>query len=849
MSNQCMTALFRSIGATADTFDGASKISGLFITATIMYTGYLIKKPNMHPWFVWIYWIDPLSYAFEALLANEFHGKVIPCIGVNLIPNGPGYLNSAFQSCAGVGGAIQGETSLTGDQYLQSMSYSHSHVWRNFGILCVWWALYVTITVVATSRWRSSSENGPSQLIPRENQKHVRVKLPADEESQVREKSTNSSSANTIVEGDQDNSNVDNNLIRNTSVFTWKNLTYTVKTPSGDRVLLDDVQGWVKPGMLGALMGSSGAGKTTLLDVLARRKTEGTIHGSVMVDGRPLPVSFQRSAGYCEQLDVHEPYATVREALEFSAFLRQGRDVSQEEKIKYVNVIIDLLELHDIADTLIGRVGAGLSVEQRKRVTIGVELVAKPSILIFLDEPTSGLDGQSAFNTVRFLRKLADVGQAVLVTIHQPSAQLFAQFDTLLLLAKGGKTVYFGEIGDSGKVVKDYFGRYGAVCPPEANPAEHMIDVVSGHLSQGRDWNKVWVESPEYSNVTRELDQIIADAAAKPPGTEDDGHEFAMPLWEQTRIVSQRMNVSMYRNTDYVNNKFALHIFSGLFNGFTFWMIGDSITDLQLRLFTIFNFIFVAPGVIAQLQPLFIDRRDIYEARERKSKMYSWKAFVTGLIVSEIPYLCVCAVLYFACWYYTVGFPKDSNRAGATFFVMLMYEFMYTGMGQFIAAYAPNAVFATLANPFIIGILVSFCGVLVPYAQIQTFWRFWLYYLNPFNYLMGSLLVFNVWGTPVKCAESELAIFNPPNGTTCDQYMTGYMQGLGLGSNLLNPDATANCRVCQYTSGSDYLRTLNLLEYFYGWRDAAIVVIFVLSSYGLVYGLMKLRTKATKTAD
>jgi ABC-type multidrug transport system ATPase subunit len=153
--------------------------------------------------------------------------------------------------------------------------------------------------------------------------------------------------------------------------------------------------------------------------VLAQRKTDGTIHGDILVDGRPLPVSFQRAAGYCEQLDVHEPFCTIQEALEFSALLRQSRDIPREEKLVYVDTIIDLLELHDLKHTLIGRVGAGLSVEQRKRVTIGAELVFKPSILIFLDEPTSGLDGQAVFNTVRFLRKLADIGQAVLVTIHQ----------------------------------------------------------------------------------------------------------------------------------------------------------------------------------------------------------------------------------------------------------------------------------------------------------------------------------------------------------------------------------------------------------------------------------------------
>ncbi|KAI0137500.1 ABC-2 type transporter-domain-containing protein [Xylariales sp. AK1849] len=852
-TTMCVTAMFRSIGASFSSFDGASKVSGLVIMVAVMYTGYMIQKPQMHPWFVWLFWIDPLAYAFDALLSNEFHGKVIECVGNNLVPTGPGYTDQLHMSCAGVGGVIQGQTSVTGDDYLASLSYSHDHLWRNFGIVWAWWALFVFITIVMTTRWRSAAEGGPSLLIPREKAKVARA-LQGDLESQAQEKPAGSQSSDyrnkdSTADGTPEQSAVEQDLVRNTSVFTWKNLSYIVKTPTGDRLLLDNVHGWVKPGMLGALMGSSGAGKTTLLDVLAQRKTEGTIHGSVLVDGRPLPVSFQRSAGYCEQLDVHEPFSTVREALEFSALLRQSREVPDEEKLKYVDTIIDLLELHDLADTLIGRVGAGLTVEQRKRVTIGVELVSKPSILVFLDEPTSGLDGQSAFNTVRFLRKLADVGQAVLVTIHQPSAQLFAQFDTLLLLAKGGKTVYFGDIGDNATTVKSYFGRYGAPCPIDANPAEHMIDVVSGHLSQGRDWNHVWLESPEHEAVSRELDHMVSYAAAKPPGTVDDGHEFAIPVWSQVKLVTQRMNTALFRNTDYINNKFALHVSSALFNGFSFWMIGDSVSDLQMRLFTVFNFIFVAPGVINQLQPLFIERRNIFEIREKKSKMYSWVAFVTGLVVSEIPYLCICAVLYFVCWYYTVGFPSDSNRAGATFFVMLMYEFVYTGIGQFIAAYAPNAVFASLANPFVIGIMVSFCGVLVPYSQIQVFWRYWVYYLNPFNYLMGSMLVFDIWGMEITCTESEFALFDPPNGTTCQQYLADYMSGAGSSSNLINPDDMAGCKVCQYRDGSDYLRTINLQEYYYGWRDAAIVVIFAMSSYALVYGLMKLRTKTSKHAE
>ncbi|KAL5363411.1 hypothetical protein BJX96DRAFT_186963, partial [Aspergillus floccosus] len=477
-------------------------------------------------------------------------------------------------------------------------------------------------------------------------------------------------------------------------------------------------------------------------------------------------------------------------------------------------------ELIDLEHTLIGRPGAGLSVEQRKRLTIGVELVAKPSILIFLDEPTSGLDGQAAYNTVRFLRKLAEAGQAILVTIHQPSAQLFVQFDKLLLLAAGGKTVYFGDIGQNANTIKEYFGRHDAPCPPEANPAEHIIDVVSATASL--DWNQIWLESPEHEKLSKELDCMVADAAARPIAANDDPHEFAASLWTQTKLVTHRMNVSLFRNTEYLNNKFAMHISLALLNGFTFWQIGDSLTDLQQNLFTVFNFIFVAPGVTSQLQPLFIDRRDIFEAREKK--------------ISEFRYLLVCALLYYVCWYFTSGLPASADHAGSVFFVAVMYECLYTGIGQMIAAYTPSAVFATLVNPLVITTLI------ITAVSIR------IYYLDPFNYLMSSLLVFTTWDKPVHCKPEELAVFDPAPNSTCGEYLNIYQRGAGMATNLLNPDDTLGCRVCQYTEGGDYLRTLNLQEQYYGWRNAGIVVVFVVGIYGLVFLMIKLRTKATKKA-
>ena len=124
-----------------------------------------------------------------------------------------------------------------------------------------------------------------------------------------------------------------------------------------------------------------------------------------------------------------------------------------------------------------------------------------------------------------------------------------------------------GDIGENGSVVKDYFAKNDAHCPENVNPAEFIIEVCSGSLSKGRDWGDVWLKSEEHTRVSNELDHIIKDAASKPPGTPEDPNEFAMPLGYQIKVVTKRAVKSVYRNTDYVNNKVMLHISCALFNG------------------------------------------------------------------------------------------------------------------------------------------------------------------------------------------------------------------------------------------------------------------------------------------
>lgn len=211
-----------------------------------------------------------------------------------------------------------------------------------------------------------------------------------------------------ILELDISARNLNNNLIYNQSIFTQKNLIYTIKTPDSNCVFLNNIQGYIKPGILKALIESSSASKITLLNILIQQKTKGTIYRSILVNRQPISISFQYSAGYIKQLDVYKPLVTVRKALEFSALLYQSYNMPTKEKLYYINTIIDLLELNNLKYILIGCPRSSLLVKQYKYLTISIELVAKLSILIFLNKSISGLNSQATYNTIHFLCKLTE---------------------------------------------------------------------------------------------------------------------------------------------------------------------------------------------------------------------------------------------------------------------------------------------------------------------------------------------------------------------------------------------------------------------------------------------------------
>lgn len=229
-----------------------------------------------------------------------------------------------------------------------------------------------------------------------------------------------------------------------------------------------------------------------------------------------------------------------------------------------------------------------------------------------MDEPTSGLDSQTSWSIIQLLQKLADHGQAILCTIHQPSAQLFSQFNRLLLLAKGGKQIYFGEVGDNSETLINYFERNGArPCGEDENPAEYMLSAIGATpgAKSTIDWHKTWLESPEYEAVQAELAQMKRDLPSKPStadATQDkvNHREFAAPFGVQMAEVLKRVFQQWWRTPSYIWSKTALCVFSGLFIGFSFYNAGTSIQALQNQLFSIFMLFTIFGQLVQQVSVL-----------------------------------------------------------------------------------------------------------------------------------------------------------------------------------------------------------------------------------------------------
>ncbi|GLA74143.1 hypothetical protein AtubIFM55763_005085 [Aspergillus tubingensis] len=817
LSTLAMSGIFRTLAASTKTLAQAMAMAGVIVLAIVIYTGFVIPTPQMSsiPWFSWIRWINPVFYTFEALIANEFHGRRFTCS--QFIPSYPTLTGDSF--ICSIRGSVAGERTVSGDAYIETQyNYTYAHEWRNLGILIGFWIFFTVVYLIATELNSATSSKAEFLVFRRGHvPPHMRG---LDKKPQGDAGAGSVAVAHRSAESEKDASA----LPEQHSIFTWRNVCYDIPVKGGQRRLLDNVSGWVKPGTLTALMGVSGAGKTTLLDVLAKRVSIGVVTGDMLVDGKPLDSSFQRKTGYVQQQDLHLSTTTVREALRFSALLRQPKSVSKKEKYKHVEEVIEMLNMQDFASAIVGTPGEGLNVEQRKLLTIGVELAAKPALLIFLDEPTSGLDSQSSWAICAFLRKLANHGQAVLSTIHQPSALLFQQFDRLLFLAKGGRTVYFGDIGEQSQTLLTYFESNGArPCGPSENPAEYMLEIIGAGASgrATKDWPAVWNDSQQANDIQKEIDRIHQERASAPETGNDDAQkgEYAMPFPNQLWHVTHRVFQQYWREPSYVWAKLILATAASLFIGFTFFKPDNNMQGFQDVLFSAFMLTSIFSTLVQQIMPKFVVQRSLYEVRERPSKAYSWAAFLVANVLVEIPYQILAGVIAYACYYYPIyGANQASHRQGLMLlFVVQFYMFTSTFAALVIAALPDAETGGSIATLMFI-MALTFNGVMQPPQALPGFWIF-MYRVSPLTYLIAGITATGLHGRSIQCSSEEMSVFNPPSGQTCGQYMAQYLQTAA--GTLSNPAATQGCQYCQLQNADQYLATSEIY-YSQRWRNFGI---------------------------
>jgi ABC-type multidrug transport system ATPase subunit/ABC-type multidrug transport system permease subunit len=843
--NQVFSFTFKLIATL--TYDGetAHAFAGLWVLMLSVYAGFIMKMPYAHHVLKWVHWLNPMYYCYEQLLTTEFHGRMMKC--AEMVPNGPSYdlVNIAHKVCS-LYGSIAGNEYVSGDAYVKKQySMEYKHTWRNFGINIAWTATFIILNTVLSEYLKNIVGGGDMLLykrghLPEGDQENVDGKVATKEEMIV------------ALNGE----GVDlRKVINEKDVFSWQNLDYTIPYDGATRQLLDNIQGYVKPGTMTALMGESGAGKTTLLNTLAQRINFGVITGDMLVNGRPIDSSFKRRTGYVQQQDLHLAECSVRESLRFAADLRRGKDVPQEEKYDYVEKIISLLGMENYAEAIVGKIGRGLNVEQRKKLSIAVELVSKPSLLLFLDEPTSGLDSQSAWSIVQFLRALADSGQAILCTIHQPSATLFEVFDRLLLLKKGGKTVYFGDIGPNSSDLLQYFERQSGVkCGKQENPAEYILNCIGAGATAAAqaDWHELWINSPEYRAVTEEIAILHRELPLRPITESADNlkAKFATSWDRQLWTVLKRTWIQFWRSPIYIRAKFLECIACALFVGISYIGFNHSVSAANNSFSSVFMTLLIALAMINQSHVFAYPSRELYEVREAASNTFHWSCLLLAHTFIEIFWSTVCQFMCWVCFYWpTVQGHGTVERNGYFFFVyVLIFPMYFMSYGLWILYLSPNIPSASMINSMVFAALMLFCGILQPEQFMPGFWTF-MYKTSPFTYFVDSFVSPLIHGRVVRCTKDEYLTFPPPAGQTCETYMTDYMNNATFRGYLEVPSATDMCNYCPYNTQDEVVSQFHV-SWHHRWRNFGFFWCFIIFNFAamlLCYYIMRVKVWSLKS--
>ncbi|KAL1827281.1 hypothetical protein ACET3Z_005693 [Daucus carota] len=721
--NQVSTSLFRLI-ASIFTDQSVATFCGLFtVLVMFLFCGFIIPQPSLPSWLKWGFWLSPFTYAEIGISVNEF-------------------LSPRWQKDLSLNATI-------GHQFLKNhgFDYRGSFYWISIGALLGFW---IILNIGFTCALKFSKAPRRSQtVISLKRLSKLQAKentLEASQEIELPNVATSYAPADIKQMGMV--------LPFKPMTITFENVQYFVDTPKKMREkgyqqktiqLLHDITGSFQPGVLTALMGVTGAGKTTLLDVLSGRKNSGIIEGDIRIGGYPkVQDTYARISGYCEQTDIHSPQITVNESLTYSAWLRLPPHIDDSTKAEFVVEVLQMIELEDIKDALVGVPGvSGLTNEQRKRLTIAVELVSNPSI-IFMDEPTSGLDARAAAIVMRAVKNIANTNRTVVCTIHQPSIDIFEAFDELILMKRGGQIIYSGELGQHSSKLIEYFENINGLpkIQENYNPATWMLEITSSSSEEQLGLN--FVQTYENSHLCRQTKQRIKELSSPAQGSTElqFSTRFSQTQWEQLKACLWKQNLSYWRSPKYNLVRLAFITMASVILAAILWQKGKDINgeqDLLNILGSMFLFLqFLGTyNCTSVLSIIATERNVVY--RERFAGMYSAWIYSFAQVIIEIPYVFLQVGIFVIITYPAVGFYWSVYKVLWYFFTMFCTMLYYTYLGMLLVSTSGSLQVAFVMSSFSNTIMSLFSGFLIPEPKIPKWWN-WCYWICPGSWSLRGLL-------------------------------------------------------------------------------------------------------------
>ncbi|CAL8996787.1 unnamed protein product [Prunus brigantina] len=742
--NQMASGLFRFMGALGRNIIVANTFGSFALLAVLVMGGFILSREDVQKWWLWGYWVSPMMYGQNAIAVNEFLGKSWSHVPPNsteslgiMVLKSRGVFIEPYWYWIGVGATI-GYIFLFNFFFTLALQYLDP-----FG------KPQAILSKEALAE-KTSDRTGDS----------IELSSRGKNSSDSRNESRRSVSSRTLSARVGSITEANENRKRGMVLpfeplwITFDEITYAVDMPeemktqgvTEDRLqLLKGVTGAFRPGVLTALMGISGAGKTTLMDVLAGRKTGGYIEGNITISGHPKKQeTFARISGYCEQTDIHSPHVTVYESLVYSAWLRLPPEVDSSTRKMFVEEVMELVELTSIREALVGLPGVnGLSTEQRKRLTIAVELVANPSI-IFMDEPTSGLDARAAAIVMRTVRNTVDTGRTVVCTIHQPSIDIFDAFDELFLLKRGGEEIYVGPLGRHSTHLIKYFEEIDGVpkIKDGYNPATWMLEITAAaqEAALGVNFTEIYKNSELYGRNKA----LIKDISTPPAGSKDlyFPTQYSQSFFSQCMACLWKQHLSYWRNPPYSAVRLLFTTFIALMFGTIFWDLGSKRRSQQ-DLFNAMGSMYAAVLFIgvqnaSSVQPVVAIERTVFY-RERAAGMYSALPYAFGQVVIELPYIFVQTIIYGVIVYAMIGFDWTVSKFLWYLFFMYFTFLYFTFYGMMTVAVTPNHNIAAIVSSAFYAIWNLFSGFIIPRTRMPIWWR-WYYWICPVSYTLYGLV-------------------------------------------------------------------------------------------------------------